>query len=186
MPRLGSMYQKVSITSWCSPVDWPPALIAQMLNQPAFLIVPSGFSTIRVWLRGRFEIDDWACAGWVASQATAASRQHRSMRIGFLPRCRLGAGLAGTLASPRVGVNVGPCTVDRATCRRAPTLSRNPTFQEPHAMKRLLTTVAFSSLVLVGASPPGWTADLSYPSDPAVPSWRSPDSWTRDHSANDL
>jgi hypothetical protein len=47
------MYQKVSIASWCRPFDWLPALIAQMLNQPAFLIVPSGFSTISVSLRGR-------------------------------------------------------------------------------------------------------------------------------------
>src|SRR5881394_2783667 len=83
------MYQNVSIASWCSPVDWPPALIAQMLNQPAFLIVPSGFSTIRVWLRGRFEIVPWATAGSAASQATAASRQQRTRCIGVLPFGRL-------------------------------------------------------------------------------------------------
>src|SRR6187402_1686859 len=31
-----------------------------MLNQPAFLIVPSGFSTISVSLRGTLEMSSWA------------------------------------------------------------------------------------------------------------------------------
>lgn len=65
-------------------------------------------------------------------------------------------------------------------------------------MTRLLTTVAFSSLVLAGAAAPGWSADQHYPyygppgseivtqPDGSVPSWRSPDGYTRDNSANDL
>src|SRR3954462_11207192 len=40
------MYQSVSSATCCSPFDWELALIAQMLNQPAFLTVPSGFSRI--------------------------------------------------------------------------------------------------------------------------------------------
>ena len=70
------MYQKVSIANWCSPVDWPPALMAQMLNQPAFLIVPSGFSTTRVWWRGTLEISSWALA-----LPNSRQDQHRSSRL---------------------------------------------------------------------------------------------------------
>ena len=47
------MYQSVSSAACCSPFDWLPALIAQMLNQPAFLMVPSGFSRIKISSRGR-------------------------------------------------------------------------------------------------------------------------------------
>jgi hypothetical protein len=83
MPRCGSMYQNVSIASWCSPVDCPPALTAQMLNQPAFLIVPSGFSTIRVWLRGRFEIGSCAEAENAGTARSKASARVRSARIVF-------------------------------------------------------------------------------------------------------
>src|SRR3979490_1856040 len=45
-PLSGSMYQSVSSAACCSPLDCEPALIAQILNQPAFLMVPSGFSRI--------------------------------------------------------------------------------------------------------------------------------------------
>src|ERR1041384_5902861 len=80
-PRLGSMYQKVSIISWCRPVDWPPALIAQMLNQPAFLIVPSGFSTISVSLRGRLEIVFCADTSLARQPTNRSSAIVRQMRI---------------------------------------------------------------------------------------------------------
>jgi len=50
------------------------ALIAQMLNQPAFLIVPSGFSTISVSLRGRLEI----VPGPGASTANGTREQEQS------------------------------------------------------------------------------------------------------------
>lgn len=65
-------------------------------------------------------------------------------------------------------------------------------------MTRLLTTVAFSSLVLAGAASPSFSADPRYPyygppgseivaqPDGSAPSWRSPDGFTRDNSANDL
>src|SRR5438270_6097622 len=75
------MYQKVSIASWCRPFDWLPALIAQMLNQPAFLIVPSGFSTISVSLRGRSEIVPWAKAWPTGQAASASAAMTRHMRI---------------------------------------------------------------------------------------------------------
>src|SRR5690349_3632517 len=73
------MYQKVSMASWCRPFDWLPALIAQMLNQPAFLIVPSGFSTISVSLRGRSEMVPWAklCPTGTASSTRAAMTRER-------------------------------------------------------------------------------------------------------------
>src|SRR4051795_9622195 len=77
------MYHNVSIASWCRPVDCPPAFTAQMLNQPAFLIVPSGFSTIRVWLRGRLEIGSCARAASAGSARSKASANRRSARIVF-------------------------------------------------------------------------------------------------------
>ncbi len=46
MPLSGSMYQSVSSATCWSPLDCDPALIVQMLNQPAFFTVPSGFSRI--------------------------------------------------------------------------------------------------------------------------------------------
>src|SRR6266550_1015897 len=52
-----------------------------MLNQPAFLIVPSGFSTISVWLRGRFEIGSCANAGGPALARTRAKVSNRNVRI---------------------------------------------------------------------------------------------------------
>src|SRR5262245_61423687 len=61
-PRLGSMYQSVSRAACCRPFDWLPALMAQILNQPAFLMVPSGFSKIRVSLRGRLASNPCAAA----------------------------------------------------------------------------------------------------------------------------
>src|SRR5579883_2228988 len=77
-PFCGSMYQKVSMPSCCSPFDWLPALIAQMLNQPAFLIVPSGFSTISVSLRGRSEIVPWATApNGQSTTASATTARHK-------------------------------------------------------------------------------------------------------------
>src|SRR5688572_2896001 len=87
------MYQNVSIVSWCRPVDCPPAFTAQMLNQPAFLIVPSGFSTIRVWLRGRFEIGPCANAEEAGIASSKASARCRRARIVFslgdaFSRCR--------------------------------------------------------------------------------------------------
>src|SRR4051794_1607255 len=54
MPLSGSMYHSVSSATCCRPLDCEPALIAQMLNQPAFLMVPSGFSRISSSLRGMF------------------------------------------------------------------------------------------------------------------------------------
>src|SRR3569833_1423194 len=79
------MYQKVSMPSCCRPFDWLPALIAQMLNQPAFLIVPSGFSTISVSLRGRSEIVPWATAAKgptdTPSPATISAATARHKRI---------------------------------------------------------------------------------------------------------
>src|SRR5947207_2128218 len=55
--------------------------MAQMLNQPAFLIVPSGFSTISVWLRGRFEIGCCANAGRPELARARANVRDCSMRI---------------------------------------------------------------------------------------------------------
>src|SRR5882757_7643796 len=54
MPLSGSMYHSVSSATCCRPLDCDPALIAQMLNHPAFLMVPSGFSRISSSLRGMF------------------------------------------------------------------------------------------------------------------------------------
>lgn len=53
-PRSGSMYQSVSRATCCSPFDCDPALMAQMLNHPAFLTVPSGFSRTSSSFRGIF------------------------------------------------------------------------------------------------------------------------------------
>src|SRR5258708_7263606 len=53
-PLSGSMYQSVSSADCCKPFDCEPALIAQMLNQPAFLMVPSGFSRISSSFLGMF------------------------------------------------------------------------------------------------------------------------------------
>ena len=77
------MYQSVSRATCCSPFDWPPALMAQMLNQPAFLIVPSGFSRISVSLRGRLEIMSCASAAPSDSMAKAANNRLLIMCIGF-------------------------------------------------------------------------------------------------------
>src|SRR5438874_4388922 len=110
-PFCGSMYQKVSMASWCSPVDWPPALIDQILNQPAFLIVPSGFSTISVSLRGRLEIVPWALASAMAETARIIAAMPRHGRIVSSLRCapyacRVSAVcLIATLASGQRPVN---------------------------------------------------------------------------------
>src|SRR5262245_40199 len=91
-PRLGSMYQSVSSAACCRPFDWLPALMAQILNQPAFLMVPSGFSRIRVSLRGRLANKPWAGAtsGRIVSpsppHSTAASNAPFSL-IGPPPCC---------------------------------------------------------------------------------------------------
>src|SRR5471032_1272586 len=53
-PLSGSMYQSVSSAACCRPLDCEPALIAQILNQPAFLMVPSGFSRISSSFLGIF------------------------------------------------------------------------------------------------------------------------------------
>src|SRR5262245_16629750 len=100
------MYQKVSMASWCRPVDWPPALIAQMLNQPAFLIVPSGFSTISVWLRGSSEIVPWAPAAVATSHAPAANATRCSVFITPSPSLlELPRGFFDTVVTPPRGVN---------------------------------------------------------------------------------
>src|SRR5690348_10516197 len=75
------MYQKVSMPSCCRPFDWLPALIAQTLNQPEFLIVPSGFSTISVSLRGRSEIVPCARASPKSPAAIAIAATARQKRI---------------------------------------------------------------------------------------------------------
>src|SRR6185436_14284632 len=84
---------------------WLPALIAQMLNQPAFLIVPSGFSTISVSLRGRSEMVPWAKAGPISAAIRASAAMTRDKRI--VPsccRCRD----ASPLACLRLVRHVGP------------------------------------------------------------------------------
>src|SRR6476620_8829965 len=91
------MYQKVSIASCCKPFDWLPALIAQMLNQPEFLIVPSGFSTISVSLRGRSEIVPCARAcpkrhAAIASAATARQKRIVSSVYGWRDATALARG----------------------------------------------------------------------------------------------
>src|SRR5882672_11706665 len=81
------MYQKVSIATCCRPLDWLPTLMAQMLNQPAFLIVPSGFSRIKVSLRGRSENAVCACAG--AGAASASHAAVMAVQAAATERCKV-------------------------------------------------------------------------------------------------
>src|SRR5882724_5003035 len=90
------MYQKVSIATCCRPLDWLPPLMAQMLNQPAFLIVPSGFSRIKVSLRGRSENAVCACAGAAsASHAAVMAVQAAATERCKVMRCLQCVGLWG-------------------------------------------------------------------------------------------
>src|SRR5438876_6942828 len=73
--------------------------MAQMLNHPAFLTVPSGFSTISVWLRGRLEI--CAKAGHAISHVVAMIAIDRSRRIGSSPGCRKRRSCLGALLRAR-------------------------------------------------------------------------------------
>ena len=96
------MYQSVSIASCCRPVDWPPALMAQMLNQPAFLIVPSGFSRISVSFRGSSDEAPWACAETLASR-TPPTAVAFSSRIAFALPDRVAVRAHPFLARGRAG-----------------------------------------------------------------------------------
>src|SRR6516162_10929031 len=85
------MYQSVSREACCNPFDWLPALMAQMLNHPAFLMVPSGFSRISVSLRGKLASAPCAegsrdNAASASTASNAASNQENLGLIGFPPR----------------------------------------------------------------------------------------------------
>src|SRR5688500_12783359 len=64
-----------------------------MLNQPAFLIVPSGFSTISVSLRGT---SDGPCARTGAAQSNAKAKKAKPRRT----RISFSSGWCGFVASP--------------------------------------------------------------------------------------
>src|SRR6266568_1892093 len=74
-PLSGSMYQSVSSAACWSPLDCEPALIAQILNQPAFLIVPSGFSRISSSFLGMF--CGMPCALELTDRKSCCARAHR-------------------------------------------------------------------------------------------------------------
>src|SRR5947199_4118884 len=70
------MYQSVSSAACCNPLDCEPALIAQILNQPAFLIVPSGFSRISSSFLGMF--CGMPCAFELADRKSCGASAHRA------------------------------------------------------------------------------------------------------------
>src|SRR6478735_7615735 len=99
------MYQSVSSAACCSPLDWEPALIAQILNQPAFLIVPSGFSRISSSFLGMFcgmpcalELTGNNSCVDTAHKASTSNQRMRLIVFSLIAQCSL-ARRAGNLGS---------------------------------------------------------------------------------------
>src|SRR3954468_150692 len=97
--------------------------MAQMLNQPAFLIVPSGFSRIRVSFLGRLEITSCACADgtWAAVPSNKATAAHATvlmigvlrigiLRVGIFPPFQRRASDGIALFFILIGSNANPDT----------------------------------------------------------------------------
>src|SRR5262245_16274408 len=77
--------------------------MAQMLNQPAFLMVPSGFSRIRVSLRGRLASKPWATTtfGWAATIKAPHSTAANPVAFSLIGRPPQSARGTRTLAHAR-------------------------------------------------------------------------------------
>src|SRR3979411_3323748 len=105
-PLSGSMYQSVSSAACCRPLDCEPALIAQILNQPEFLVVPSGFSRISSSFLGMFcgmpcafELTDKKSCGVRAHRISASSARMRFIVVSLIAR----GSLAPSAAQSRLG-----------------------------------------------------------------------------------
>src|SRR5262249_5100198 len=77
-----------------------------MLNQPAFLIVASGLSTIGAWLGGRLEIGSCAKAERPGTASIIASASDRSARIVSPPATFSLRSVSARRDFPSIGISI--------------------------------------------------------------------------------